>query len=92
MVYLPEALLPKDESLAVQDHDLIGFQVQDPSLKDSLVVIDVLERRMQPLLCLGYTNKEPHIFIPYVDAFIDRVELVTKTIHLKAPSELYQLD
>jgi ribosomal 30S subunit maturation factor RimM len=47
---------------------------------------------MQPLLCLGHTDKEPHIFIPYVDAFIDRVELVTKTIHLKAPSELYQLD
>ena len=92
MVYLPVAMLPNDESLAMQDHDLIGFQVQDPSLEDSLVVIDVLERRMQPLLCLGHTDKEPHIFIPYVDAFIDRVELVTKTIHLKAPSELYQLD
>lgn len=92
VVYLPESLLPNDESLAVQDHDLVGFQVKDPSLNESLVVIDVLERRMQPLLCLGHPNKAPHVFIPYVDAFVDRIDLMANTLHLKAPSDLYQLD
>lgn len=91
LVWLPDSLLPPLEAHQFYYHELVGFQVVNPGVEESVRVKDVLDRPGQPLLELMVGEDNRVVFIPCVDPFIERIDREARVLYLKAPDELYYL-
>ena len=65
--------------------DLIGFSIYDNDYRGE--VIDIVKSKLYPMLKVKY-NKE--YMIPYIDNFIDKVDLESKKIYIKYMKGLYE--
>ena len=65
--------------------DLIGFSIYDDDYRGE--VIDIVKSKLYPMLKVKY-NKE--YMIPYIDNFIDKVDLESKKIYIKYMKGLYE--
>ena len=65
--------------------DLIGFSVYDNDYRGE--VVDIVKSKLYPILKVKY-NKE--YMIPYIDTFIDRLDLESKKIYIKYMKGLYE--
>jgi ribosomal 30S subunit maturation factor RimM len=72
-------------------HELVGYQVVNPGVEESIRVKDVLDRPGQPLLELLVGEEGRVVFIPCVDPFIERMDRDARVLYLTAPHELYFL-
>ncbi len=65
--------------------DLIGFSIYDNDYRGE--VIDIVKSKLYPILKVKY-NKD--YLIPYIDTFIDKVDLDSKKIYIKYMKGLYE--
>lgn len=90
-VYLPEEALPELDDDQYYYHEIIGYEVRDQAVAETMTLEDVIERPGQPLLVLSHPDRENPIYIPLVDEFVVSMDKKAKCLTLAAPSELYFL-
>ena len=88
-VYLPEEALPELDEDQYYYHEIIGFDVKDQAVAETMTLEDVIERPGQPLLVLSHPERENPIYIPLVDEFVVSMDKKAKCLTLAAPAELY---
>ncbi len=88
-VYLPLSLLPKLDDHQFYFHEIIGFKVVDKNFGSIGEVININESSSQPLFEIKYNDKQ--ILIPIIDAFIQKIDKINKTIFLNTPNGLIDL-
>lgn len=81
-VFVAREHFPKTDDGEYYWVDLIGMQVNNREGLSMGVVRDLLATGPQTVLVLGYEEdgKERERMIPFVDAYVDRVDLPSKTI------------
>ena len=81
-VFVSREHFPKTDDDEFYWVDLMGLQVRNREGVDLGVVKDLLATGPQTTLVLGYeaNGKEQERMIPFVDAYIDKVDLAAKTI------------
>lgn len=89
-VYIPESIVKANDDGGVYLHELIGFTVVDNQLGEVGTVETVNDNSAQTLLIVKQDFTE-HI-IPYVDAFIEKVDTSNKIIHTHLPEGLLDMN
>jgi 16S rRNA processing protein RimM len=81
-VFISREHFPKTDDGEFYWVDLMGLKVHNRAGEDLGVVKDLLATGPQTTLVLGFEadGKEQERMIPFVDAYIDKVDLVAKTI------------
>ncbi len=82
-VFLARDDAPLDEG-EYFDADLIGCRLLDEAGVDRGTVVDVLHYPAQDMLVVGTAR----LFLPLVRAFVARVDVASKTIHVSVPPGL----
>lgn len=82
--------LPED-ALIVETESLTGFEVHDAKMGFVGVVEDVVENPGQTLLSVVRSGCDSAALVPFVDAFVERIDEETRRIDVTLPDGLLDL-
>ena len=88
-VFLPENMLPALNPEQFYYHEIIGYKAIDSAFSEEMVVLDVIDRPLQPLIRLKNMETEKTSLIPLVDHFIKNIDKKSRIIELCAHPDLY---
>jgi 16S rRNA processing protein RimM len=88
-VYIPTSDVKEIDHLRLNDHEIIGYLVEDETKGDIGTVVGVFDLKSNPLLILDFKEKE--ILIPLVDELIVHVDRDSKRMKINAPEGLIDL-
>lgn len=82
-----------DEDDVTTTADIIGFTVCDAKAGEIGVVDDIDDSTMNTLLIVSSAvNPDEKIYIPFVEDFIDEIDIESRTVYVRIPSELLNLN
>ncbi len=85
-VFLPDEMLAKTQNRDFYHEDAIGFKAIDVAYGDIGIITDVTEIPGQQIFIV--TNDTNEIMIPAIQNFIEKIDIVSKTIIFKTPEGL----
>ena len=88
-VFLPENMLPTLSSEQFYYHEIIGYKAIDSAFSEEMIVLDIIDRPLQPLIRLKSIETEKTSLIPLVDHFIKNIDKKSRIIELCAHPDLY---
>ena len=88
-VYIPKSDIKEIDHLRLNDHEIIGYSVEDENKGAIGTVVGVFDLKSNPLLIIDFKEKE--ILIPLVDELIVHVDRDSKRIKINAPEGLIDL-
>jgi 16S rRNA processing protein RimM len=90
-VFLPENMLPTLNSEQFYYHEIIGYKAIDSAFSEEMIVLDIIDRPLQPLIRLKNIKTEKTSLIPLVDHFIKNIDKKSRIIELCAHPDLYKI-
>ena len=90
-VFLPENMLPALNSEQFYYHEIIGYKAIDLAFSEEMIVLDIIDRPLQPLIRLKNIETEKTLLIPLVDHFIKNIDKKSRIIELCAHPDLYTI-
>ena len=88
-VYIPKSEVKQIDHLRLNDHEIIGYSVEDENKGAIGTVVGVFDLKSNPLLILNFKEKE--ILIPLADELIVHVDRDSKRMKINAPEGLIDL-
>ena len=89
--YLPLTLLPKLEGDKFYYHEVIGFKVKDINYGNVGIITSINDTTSQAIFVIKTKDKK-QVLIPIIDEFIHKVDRANKTILVKTPDGLIQMN
>ena len=88
-VYIRKKDFPRIDQVIDNENQLIDFQVIDVDNNIIGIIQSIDYNRVQPLIKIKKGEKE--ILAPYVDVFIEKIDINNKTIHVNFPDGLIEI-
>ena len=88
-VYIPKSDVKQIDHLRLNDHEIIGYSVEDENKGAIGTVVGVFDLKSNPLLIIDFNEKE--ILIPLVDELIVHIDRASKKLRVNAPDGLIDL-
>ena len=88
-VYIPKSDVKEIDFLRLNDHEIIGYLVEDETKGDIGTVVGVFDLKSNPLLIIDFKEKE--ILVTLVEELIVHIDRGSKILRVNAPDGLIDL-
>ena len=88
-VYIPKSDMTQIDHLRLNDHEIIGYSVEDENKGAIGTVVNVVDLKSNPLIVIDFKEKE--ILIPLLEELIVHVDQDSKRMKINAPEGLIDL-